>query len=313
MTKKRRDPLELVRDVVVMATSASRLRAPSTLLDSDGGQSAGRCGGPETLKDLSVILRQLCEGQAALTHNISELVIAQKATTRSIDKLVQVQEAAIAVQNPTAPRPVLDAGSRLTNTFELLEQVLLNVDMETAFFAQRVNRSFNSTIQNSRLLQQKLYFLPAEDDGLPVLNPLLVKKSVMDKLPLWRLSSGRLAYCDGYRRVAVSVEQPQMVKSYDPVPSFLVAWRMSAIYEYLSQGEERIALGPGSWRRMYLTQRTCMTHCTVTKIVKMVGTTKADMNNTSEVGNFRIDANRTMDKILEALAEVRLDLQDVQY
>ncbi|KAK5682042.1 hypothetical protein LTR17_027412 [Elasticomyces elasticus] len=47
-----------------------------------------------TLKDLSAVLSKWCEGQAALTHGISELVSTQKGTTSSIDKLVAMKQGA---------------------------------------------------------------------------------------------------------------------------------------------------------------------------------------------------------------------------
>lgn len=47
---------------------------------------------------------------------------------------------------------------------ELLEKILLAVDMKTLLLSQRVNKFWNQTINNSTLLQKKLFFLPASLD-----------------------------------------------------------------------------------------------------------------------------------------------------
>ncbi|KAK5690947.1 hypothetical protein LTR17_025817 [Elasticomyces elasticus] len=55
--------------------------------------------------------------------------------------------------------PSASAGMRLTTTFEVLEQILLETPVATIRCAQRVNKTFCSTIGNSQRLQKKLYFL----------------------------------------------------------------------------------------------------------------------------------------------------------
>ncbi|KAK4911156.1 hypothetical protein LTR49_020228 [Elasticomyces elasticus] len=55
--------------------------------------------------------------------------------------------------------PPESAAMRLTTTFEVLEQILLETPVATIRYAQRVNRTFRSTINNSQRLQKKLYFL----------------------------------------------------------------------------------------------------------------------------------------------------------
>ncbi|KAK5746893.1 hypothetical protein LTR17_000524 [Elasticomyces elasticus] len=96
-----------------------------------------------------------------------------------------------------------DAGSRLTNTYELLEQILLDNDlpMEAVFFAQRVNKQFRSLIGRSKGLQQKLFLEPIDFpvnpafrkyvplDGEVRLNPLFNRKAVYENLPLFFTNS----------------------------------------------------------------------------------------------------------------------------
>ncbi|KAK5727398.1 hypothetical protein LTR15_003293 [Elasticomyces elasticus] len=55
--------------------------------------------------------------------------------------------------------PSASAGMRLTTTFEVLEQILLETPVTTIRCAQRVNKTFCATISNSQRLQRKLYFL----------------------------------------------------------------------------------------------------------------------------------------------------------
>ncbi|KAK1054193.1 hypothetical protein LTR74_016012 [Friedmanniomyces endolithicus] len=58
----------------------------------------------------------------------------------------------------TDPGSGFDAGSRLTNAFEFLEMLLLELPNETALIAHGVNRQFKSVIAKSRPLQRKLFF-----------------------------------------------------------------------------------------------------------------------------------------------------------
>ncbi|TKA58613.1 hypothetical protein B0A55_12927, partial [Friedmanniomyces simplex] len=56
----------------------------------------------------------------------------------------------------TGPASGFDAGSRLTNAFEFLEMLLLELPNETALIAHGVNRQFKSVIAKSRPLQRKV-------------------------------------------------------------------------------------------------------------------------------------------------------------
>lgn len=56
------------------------------------------------------------------------------------------------------------------DTNELFEQILLGLDFKTLLLAQRVSRQWSSVISSSKLLQRKLFLLPATGEVLPKLN-----------------------------------------------------------------------------------------------------------------------------------------------
>ncbi|KAK4971320.1 hypothetical protein LTR42_007046 [Elasticomyces elasticus] len=251
------------------------------MASTEGGDG----GIARTLKEISVTLSKLCEGQAALTHSIAQLGSAQNTRTDSIDKLLSVrqapqdsgqpaetQESTTAAESYPAAPPIQPAGSRLTNTFELLEQILLHTNMETALFAQRVNKSFRDTIKNSRLLQQKLYFLPIDgDNGVLRLNPLLTKYAVLDRLPLWLEGNFsrdfdvpyQFACSAGTGRSAISMDQPCIRSVFkNGIHTFHVDWNMTISTRAWAVRDQG-TLGCGSWRRMYLTQQPCAATCHV--------------------------------------------------
>ncbi|KAK5745773.1 hypothetical protein LTR17_001275 [Elasticomyces elasticus] len=299
----------------------------------------GEDGGiARTLKEISVTLSKLCEGQAALTHSIAQLVSAQNTRTGSIDKLFSVrqepqgsgepaetQESTTAAESYQAAPTIQPAGSRLANTFELLEQVLLHTNMESALFAQRVNKSFRDTIKNSRLLRQKLYFLPIDgDDGALQFNPLLTKYAVLDRLPLWL--EGRIRHVDifyqlagsaGTGRTAVLMDRPRMNPAYDNgISAYRANWNMTVSAKAWAV-EDQDTLSCGSWRRMYLTQQPCVAACHVVElsIRRDTGQWRARAGSSKGVNQDRfhemssyhlgekyVGTQQTMEKILQDLA-----------
>ncbi|KAK5745765.1 hypothetical protein LTR17_001267 [Elasticomyces elasticus] len=118
----------------------------------------------------------------------------QQATKECLDGLLNLQQEgakdemqSTAVVNNT-PSAAGDTSRRLTDTFELLEKILLDstLDMETVFWPQGVNSVFNTTIKNSRCLQQKLFLAPQRYGQMsPVISPLLMKASVCGRLPFF--------------------------------------------------------------------------------------------------------------------------------
>ncbi|KAK3619147.1 hypothetical protein LTR56_024202 [Elasticomyces elasticus] len=296
----------------------------------------------ETLQEISVTLSQLCEGQAALTHSIAQLVSAQNTRTDSVDKLLsakrapqgsgnlaETQESTTAAESQATP-PSQSAGSRLTNTFELLEQVLLHTNMETALFAQRVNKSFRDTIKNSRLLQQKLYFLPIDgENGALRFNPLLTKYAVLDRLPLWLegpledyYGPYQLTGSAGTKRSAVLMDQPRVSIVFDnDIPTYYADWDVTVSTKAWAVRDQGI-LSCGSWRRMYLTQQPCMAACHVIQLAiqrdtgewpvqagssQSVNQDRFHIMASFSIGGIHVEIQQTMDSILRHLVAQHLD------
>ncbi|KAK5683583.1 hypothetical protein LTS10_005116 [Elasticomyces elasticus] len=126
----------------------------------------------QKLDDFESILSKLCEGQAALAQNIAELTKTQKSIAETQHQLAQSQTELFQAQQATNTKldafierfdtihPVrvrsTNAGTRLTETFELLEKILLATSRDTVAAAQGVNKYFRSLIKNSKALRKKL-------------------------------------------------------------------------------------------------------------------------------------------------------------
>ncbi|KAK3614034.1 hypothetical protein LTR56_027523 [Elasticomyces elasticus] len=263
-----------------------------------------------TLKQILVALKGLGDGHAGLAHSISELVVAQNETKQAINDLAMLQrnvtgasdEAVMQItgldltvhtvpSEPPGPNPMFSAGERLTRVFELLEPILLDVDMETVFFAQFVNRSFASTIRHSRLLQQKLFLIPGEDKSNTEINPLLIKTKFLERLPIWwDYETRRLSYTPGVTRGHAKLRFDHRYGR----TSF--HWSLDGA----PYNKGRL-FGPGSWRRMYLTRNPRIASFGPLGAETMVppdgGIARACI-----ISRFDVDMNVTMDKLFEVLA-----------
>ncbi|KAK4894928.1 hypothetical protein LTR49_028339 [Elasticomyces elasticus] len=149
--------------------------------------------------ELHTILCRLCVSQTTLTQAVEEL-------TRTVNTLAQPYTKLVSAQNENTIEPnvttnvvaytnrtqsttngdkneiisskdnrnleaskaaaISRAGEHVTNAYELLEMVLLHLPMDTLLFSQRVNKQFQSTISDSKALQQKLFFSPLAGDLL---------------------------------------------------------------------------------------------------------------------------------------------------
>ncbi|CZT17414.1 uncharacterized protein RCC_03248 [Ramularia collo-cygni] len=66
------------------------------------------------------------------------------------------------------------ATSRVLQTTELLEAILLNLPMQQILLSQRTCKTFQDTVRGSLSLQRKIHFAPVKDEGQqPVVNPFL--------------------------------------------------------------------------------------------------------------------------------------------
>ncbi|KAK5683617.1 hypothetical protein LTS10_005150 [Elasticomyces elasticus] len=162
-----------------------------------------------------------------------------------------------------------DAGRRLTNTYELLEMILLHKDlpMETVFWSQTVNRQFRDTIATSRHLQQKLFLLPERDfegvGGLPMLNPLFTKQVIVGHLPFFVTpKTGQWPYTHSRKYVRLEAQCPKVYPATEAPGNAMrgrgpfVSWRMKPASDAnaMLQTPRNTPPGTGSWRHMYISQ-----------------------------------------------------------
>ncbi|KAK5121721.1 hypothetical protein LTR85_004596 [Meristemomyces frigidus] len=131
-----------------------------------------------------------------------------------------------------------DAVSRVINTPELLENILLGLDETTLLLSQRVNNFFNATITGSSILQQKLFFRPltAVDEGVTSKNQLGVRRNPI----ISRLVTINRGPC----RATLHV-------------SWVGYIVLSAAARTRADGEE---LRPGGWQRMLALQLPTHNH-----------------------------------------------------
>ncbi|KAK5685628.1 hypothetical protein LTR17_027052 [Elasticomyces elasticus] len=155
-------------------------------------------------------------------------------------------------------RPNSDSGKRLTETFELLEHVLLILPVKDVLFAQRVNRTFQSTIANSKGLQQRLFLVPVPAPfgqyPQPTFNPLLLKYSTVGDRSL------RLINC--LRRTPKEQHLLHLEQSSSRFTSSLFTpwfngWRLDLEFRPIFSYECSSVLRPGSWQNMLFTQPAC--------------------------------------------------------
>lgn len=68
------------------------------------------------------------------------------------------------------PRSSTPAADNVLKTTEPLEMILVRVDVKTLLLAQRVAPVWRANVTSSKVLQKKLFFLPATREELPGLN-----------------------------------------------------------------------------------------------------------------------------------------------
>lgn len=87
-------------------------------------------------------------------------------------------------------QPRGDAGSKIVNTTELLEKILIDVDMRTLLFSQRINKQFKAVVLGSIKLQKKLFFIR------PTFNEAVELGIVNDWDMTWSYSPNMVAICN---------------------------------------------------------------------------------------------------------------------
>ncbi|KAK5683580.1 hypothetical protein LTS10_005113 [Elasticomyces elasticus] len=253
------------------------------------------------ISGLQSVMRQVCQSQTTLTEAVERLtrtvdelaesnnkhfngqaesitelhgatdrtclITETQSFTNNDNASVDGKDAANSTSSEVTVVTTLSAGKRLTDTYELLEMILLYLPEEALLCtAQRVSKHFRDTIEHSKPLQQKLFFAPltgAMDLDRPVqINPLLSKVS---ELPLYYCpASQRLRWRSGPNRHQICVKRPKLETErvllsvpnnagqlFTEVP--FVVWRLlpSSCAQITTRGGVTVA---GSWRRMLLTQ-----------------------------------------------------------
>ncbi|KAK5683581.1 hypothetical protein LTS10_005114 [Elasticomyces elasticus] len=221
----------------------------------------------QTVTSLTHAVTELVNSQNETNNNITELAKSQSKTSNNISDLVKAQSAnrqaldGRAMQLKTGSTS--SAGRRLTDTYELLEMILLNLPMDTLLFSQRVSRNFCSVIANSKVLQQKLFFAPLPAGCLDQeyrVNSILSRVS---QLPLYYCPAAKgLRYSGSSERLSIYLTKPTS-KSYTlsdagpgndtrraTTPAISWTWLTS----HCTYTTKEAVVVNGSWRRMLLTQ-----------------------------------------------------------
>ncbi|KAK3628448.1 hypothetical protein LTR56_018603 [Elasticomyces elasticus] len=256
----------------------------------------------QKLDNFESILSKLCEGQASLAQNIANLTKALTSVAGAQTELFQAQQATNNKLNAYIERfdtihPIrvksTNAGTRLTETFELLEKILLATSRDTVAAAQGVNKYFRSLIKNSKALRKKLsvpnagirlttnteilenilinapmetckLFFKQTDKAAPLLNPLLTKDSIRTRLPFFLQTAGsgyRLRYGRGGGAERLHAGMP-VISTVIVNPGLLqtsghnLVWKLRRCAVPGWPGEENrltFSHNDASWPRMYLT------------------------------------------------------------
>nr|OQO30502.1 hypothetical protein B0A51_01731 [Rachicladosporium sp. CCFEE 5018] len=87
-------------------------------------------------------------------------------------------EAARAAKEAAFHQAATTSGKALLNIIELLELLLTHLDLKTLLLSQRVSTTWNTTIAQSRVLQEKLFFRFKTGNHKDKVNTLLVHRRV---------------------------------------------------------------------------------------------------------------------------------------
>lgn len=263
-------------------------------------------------------LQGLQDGQAELAGAMQQLTTVQHEVLAAHKELLQLVTAHIHDIHESRPHsePLipekrsglsLDAGRRLVQTYELLELCLLNLPNEDILLAQRVNKQFKSTIENSSQLQKKLFFAMDPTAGIDrrtKINPMFALKNVQNAIPLFfDHKEKRLAYCyrDGRTRLyCCSIKATTAWVNMDLTPEQPAGDPWSPFQE---TAHRMRMLEKGSWRRMHLAQPSC----TISWRVQLSEHRRRDGCIVSEKVTYSgysgmVKGEKTLDTLLDALA-----------
>jgi len=207
-------------------------------------------------------------------------------------------------EEPTNPKDTgscSDAGRRIAEIYELLELCLLDLPVKDLLLAQRVNRHFNTVINTSPRLREKLFFTSRLTFGHAFkakLNPLIVRKDVMTGIPLffdhkekWLASS----YQEGYTRLycrSITATTVWVYLEFSDEPA-------GQSFED-NRHQPTMTLERGSWEQMFL----CQPSCFVSWRVQLSGVFEQQgPKHVQEVYSGIVKGAKTMGSLLDGLAD----------
>ncbi|KAK3672356.1 hypothetical protein LTR78_007663 [Recurvomyces mirabilis] len=242
------------------------------------------------------------ETQLETSRQISELVSVQK---RSDERIANFVEALAKSHNMMPPRSPgihglspLTAGKRLTDTFELLEHILMLLDpRDIMLHSQRVNRIFRATVTNSAVLQRRLFLRADYSSSGFQLNPFIRMPNLSHRLPVYyTYDSNSLTYIPNQRACQLFLTKSRLTedKGSRHLDLSLASQANSVVTKFTM-------LKGGSWKRMYLTQPPCLI-----KVCVYYDNIPGKPGRSRGVGGRMILKECTFDGLLEALAEVPL-------
>jgi hypothetical protein len=206
----------------------------------------------------------------------------------------------------------MDAGARLTTSYDLLEMILLELPSFTLLFAKRVSRFFRFVITTSKKIQAKLFLVSSPDTLDPaatIVNTLITQPTILASLPIWfDPQERRLAYCHrtGRQRVycrAVTVQ----VEEEGGVPFLRMELTHNIMLDAHEDWKTRV-LQAGSWKEMYLSQ-PCrrLEWYIIRKPDAAFGMSRASRRNTERREDESyygiVHGKRNLDSLLDGLAE----------
>jgi hypothetical protein len=202
---------------------------------------------------------------------------------------------------PKDTGPCFYAGRRVAEIYELLELCLLELPIKDLLLAQRVNRRFNSVINTSPRLREKLFFTSRLAFGHAFkakLNPLIVRKDVMKALPLYFDHKEKLlasSYQEGYTRLhcrSITATTVWVYLEFSDQPAGLACEE--------NRYQPKRALERGSWEQMFV----CQPSCFVSWRVQLSGVFEQQgPKHVQEVYSGIVKGAKTMGSLLDGLAE----------
>lgn len=260
----------------------------------------------KTIKDICKILERLQDGQGRFEKQMEDVTCTLRMLLNVQQRMIAHAAAPIGQSTGVADAesrtilnrryPQFDGGRRLTETFELLEMILLELPSREILFAQYVNKQFHSTIVRSRLLQLRLFLTVDPSTSMPKnvnLNPILTDKSILPHIPIYFDEERRkLAYCHRENRRRVYCTTATSVKD-DITGRDWVHLKFTNLCPFTWFEEARYSpFGAGSWKQMCLSQPSCdiQWHLVIVE------------GNREHRYSGIIEGRSTMDTLLDALA-----------